>query len=98
MIVPNRLPKPDQFGNYWLGNRLSQVGPVGPAIFTSKKLTPDGVLDTGAYIVFLGSDRGFMFQRRDDGEPGTGMLVKFRTAAAALVAAEEELQTWVVSQ
>ena len=52
MTLPANLPKPDDFGNYWLGAK-----PQGPAIFTA--------LGTKApkrsYFASLGGDAGLLF-------------------------------------
>jgi hypothetical protein len=74
-----RLPAPDRFGNYWLGRRTANPGePCDPAIFPSKRLDhmKEEVHAVGAFILFLGSDRGFLF--------AGPVLRLFKTPAAAL--------------
>lgn len=66
-----KLPKPDDYGNYW----LNLDHKLGPAIFPSKRLTSDGIASDG-YVLFLGTKTGFLFD-------GT-KLKKFPTAEEAL--------------
>ncbi len=70
-IAPLRLPVPDEFGNFWLGDRK-----MSPAIFPSKHLKNGDVVRNGGYILFLGSEEGFLFK-------GT-RLELFANAALAL--------------
>lgn len=48
--LPGSLPKPDKFGNFWLGSK-----PQGPAIFLSGLL-----MRPGRYFASLGGDRGLL--------------------------------------
>lgn len=72
-----RLTAPDKYGNYWLGRRTENEGePCDPAIFPSKRLKGKNVVSQGCFILFLGSERGFLF----DGP----LLRPFKTARHAL--------------
>ena len=73
-----KLPKADGFGNFWLGKKTTGFdGPAGPAIFPSKRIQGEmGVINSGEFIVFVGSDEGFIF----DGP----LLRKFSSPKTAL--------------
>ena len=69
-----KLPKPDQFGNYWLGSHKE-----GPAIFPHKKLADGEAVKTGKFTALVSPDDGFI-------RSGNGSRLFFDTAEAALVA------------
>lgn len=75
-----RLPPPDQYGNYWLGRLNTVGGHDGPAIFPSKRVKHEEVVNTGEFILFLGADKGFLF--------AGPQLKRFSTARAALAELE----------
>ena len=77
-----RLPRSDEFGNYWLGQRTTgEFSQAGPAIFPSKSLHDGKVINEGCFLAFTGSDDGFLFNGPK--------LSKFPTAQAALAALVE---------
>lgn len=51
-VIPDTLPKPDDWRNYWLGPK-----PTGPAIFHSSE--PGN--GHPVWIASLGGDRGFLW-------------------------------------
>lgn len=63
------LPKPDEFGNYWIGVNHKD----GPAIFPHKKLVdpsaPEGerqVVRTGTFTLLVSQDHGFATDLKGD--------------------------------
>lgn len=70
------LPKPDRYGNYWLG--LDHKN--GPAIFPHKKMVSDDTrrraVRTGTFTLLLGGDGGFAVE--------DGRRMHFDSAEAAL--------------
>lgn len=85
----DRLPKPNEFGDFWLTRNQSGGNANESAIFPHKmKVLMKGgeeyeVRDTGTYIL-LDVETGFRF------EPGTGDLTKYKTAQDALMAYNEK--------
>lgn len=63
-----KLPLPSPYGSYWLNEDVKHRLD-GPAIFPSKQVVPSGrkgendkLVNTNKYIVFMGSDLGFIFE------------------------------------
>ncbi len=57
--MPLTMPIPDCFGNFWFGKRSGAS--AGAAVFPSKRKKAEGVCNTGYWIVFLGPEKGFIF-------------------------------------
>lgn len=86
----DRLPKPNEFGDFWLTRNHPGTSSGESAIFPHKvKRLMKGsseeheVVDTGTFIL-LDAETGFRF------EPGTGDLTKYKTAQDALAAYNEK--------
>ncbi len=78
-----RLPRPDDFGNYWLGEHSAKGGRADPAVFPSKRVVDGVIIKNGGWVVFLGSEQGFIF----NGEH----LASFRNTLEALDAINERV-------
>lgn len=74
-----KLPKPDEYGNYWLNSDHK----LGPAIFPSKRRTYEGeVRRLDSYFVLVGTERGFLFKGNT--------LEQFKTPQEALEAIQAQ--------
>lgn len=74
-----KLPSPDSFGNYWLGDK-----PEGPAIFISKKLVNGKVIENKKFFASRGQKGGILFDE--------GGIRYFDTAVEAFNALKVHLE------
>lgn len=73
--MKGRLPKPDNYGNYWINLDHKE----GPAIFPSKKLKNGEIIPNGDFFVLKNVEEGFIRQKN-------GMLALYSSPELAMAA------------